>query len=517
MPIVQSGALNTTALVVPDLYVQIIPPQPALNGVPSNVVGLVGGASWGPLNTPTVFGSYAEFQGIFGPLVNATYDLGTAVAIAAQQGANSFVGVRVSDTTDVKATAVIGSTDITFTALYSGTTGNSLVVVISAGGASTTAWNVAVVLPGVLTENFTNITGTGNAFWVNLASAVNNGQGPLRGASQLVSAVAGIGSTAPAAGNTTFSGGTNGTSGLTSAMLVGSNGIPRTGMYQLQKQNVSVMYLADCTDDTQWTTVLGFAETIGAYAIQGITAGTTIAAAVTIAQTVGLDNAWFKIMHGDWLYWYDQVNQLTRLVDPAAFTAGKLGALDPSQSSLNKQLLGIIGSQTAGIVGTPQQNTYSSADLSTLFSAGIDVICLPAPGGPYWAVRGGINSSLNVAVNGDNYTRMTNYLASTLNAGMGIFVGMKITQTMDQEAVATISSFLSTLQQQGLLGDPNQPPPYKVIGGLGANTPNPFNRTSLGYYQINVAVTYSPINRFFIINLQGGQTVVTSQPLLSPT
>ena len=40
MPIVQQGSVNTTALVVPDLYVQIVPPQNlVLNGVPTNVVG----------------------------------------------------------------------------------------------------------------------------------------------------------------------------------------------------------------------------------------------------------------------------------------------------------------------------------------------------------------------------------------------------------------------------------------------------------------------------------------------
>ena len=43
MPIVQQGSINTTALVVPDLYVQIVPPQNlVLNGVPTDVVGVVG-------------------------------------------------------------------------------------------------------------------------------------------------------------------------------------------------------------------------------------------------------------------------------------------------------------------------------------------------------------------------------------------------------------------------------------------------------------------------------------------
>ena len=41
MPIFAQGTLNTTALIVPDLYVQIVPPQTLnLNGIPSNMVGL---------------------------------------------------------------------------------------------------------------------------------------------------------------------------------------------------------------------------------------------------------------------------------------------------------------------------------------------------------------------------------------------------------------------------------------------------------------------------------------------
>lgn len=516
MPIYPAGSINTSALVVPDLYVLIVPPQPAINGVPSNIVGVVGGASWGPLNSPIPIGSYSEFQTYFGALNNATYDAGTAVAIMQQQGASAFSVVRVSDGTDTKASYTLGTSpsEITFTALYSGTTGNSISVIISAGGASA-SWNVSVVLPGVLNELFVNITGMGNAFWVNVANAINNGQGPLRGVSQLISATASTGVTAATAATYNLTGGTNGMSGLTTTTEVGTNGVPRTGMYALLQQDISVLLLADATDQTQWSTILGFALTNGMYAMVPFAAGTSISTAITDIQSDGLDSFGIKAMHGDWLYWYDQVNQLTRLVSPASFAAGKIAALDPSQSSLNKQLFGISGSQTAGLVGSPQQYTYSSADLQALFSAGIDVICNPAPGGAYWAVRGGINTSLNAAVNGDNYTRLTNYIASTLNAGLGIFVGQKITSSMDQSAVATIGSYLSNLLQQSLLGDPNQTPlPYKVIGGLGAGTPNPQSLTGLGYYRINVAVTYAPINRFFIVALQGGQTVVTSQSLV---
>ena len=59
MPIVQQGSINTTALVVPDLYVQIVPPQNlVLNGVPTNVVGVVGTACWGPVGQPVIVGHH---------------------------------------------------------------------------------------------------------------------------------------------------------------------------------------------------------------------------------------------------------------------------------------------------------------------------------------------------------------------------------------------------------------------------------------------------------------------------
>ena len=107
MPIFQAGSLNTTALIVPDLYVQILPPNVLLiNGVPTNVIGCVGTASWGPVNTPVDVGggNMAQFASFFGPLVNRKYDLGTFVALAVLQGAQAFVCVRVTDGTDTPAT-----------------------------------------------------------------------------------------------------------------------------------------------------------------------------------------------------------------------------------------------------------------------------------------------------------------------------------------------------------------------------------------------------------------------------
>src|SRR6185312_340471 len=108
MPIVQAGSINTTALVVPDLYVQIVPPQNlVLNGVPTNVVGVVGTAQWGPLNQPSIVSNMADYAAQFGGIQNRKFDMGTQVATAVLQGAQNFRCVRVSDGTDVAASIVI--------------------------------------------------------------------------------------------------------------------------------------------------------------------------------------------------------------------------------------------------------------------------------------------------------------------------------------------------------------------------------------------------------------------------
>ncbi len=124
-------------------------------------------------------------------------------------------------------------------------------------------------------------------------------------------------------------------------------------------------------------------------------AGDTITNAVATMAAAGLDSYGAKLMFGDWLWWSDQVNNTVRLVSPQGFAAGRLANLSPEQSSLNKQIYGIIGSQSTGAPGSGQNTTYSSADLSVLLGAGLDLICNPQPGGSYWGVRGGNNTSSN--------------------------------------------------------------------------------------------------------------------------
>ena len=173
MPIVQQGSINTTALVVPDLYVQIVPPQNlVLNGVPTNVLGVVGTASWGPVGHPVIVATMADYAQSFGPIVARKHDMGTHVATAVQQGAQNFRCVRVTDNTDMAAQTVLPGTTINFTALHTGSLGNEVVLSLMPGSKADT-WRLTVSLPGLQPEVYDNIGGTGETFWRALASAVN--------------------------------------------------------------------------------------------------------------------------------------------------------------------------------------------------------------------------------------------------------------------------------------------------------------------------------------------------------
>jgi len=506
MPVFQEGSINTTALLVPDLYVQIVPPSVSLmNGVPTNGLGLVGTAPWGPVDSPVVVANMSDYAKAFGPIKNRKHDLGTITAASVIQGASNMRCVRVTDGTDAAATGVVTAPaestaaaivaainngmsslrgisqfvvasniigDVTLTALYTGTLGNSIQVGIGPGSKADTT-KVTISLPGQVPEVFDNI---------GVAAAV--------------------------AATVTLTGGTDGVATITSTVLVGSDVIPRKGMYALRNTAVSVAALADADDPDEFSLQVAYGLSEGTYMVLTGPAGETIAGAIAAKNSAGVDSYIAKLMLGDWCNFNDTVNGVTRLISPQGFMAGRLSNLSPEQSSLNKQVYGIVSTQS-----TAANKIYSNAELSQLAAAGIDVITNPAPGGNYFAARIGHNTSTDAVVNGDNYTRMTNYIAYTLNAGMGKFVGRLQTVSERREAKNTIESFLAAMETDGMIGAVNGGPGFQVI--LGASN-NPMSRVALGYQQCDVKVVYLSIVEKFIVNVEGGTSVsvttVSTQP-----
>lgn len=503
MPITQAGDLNLTAQVVPNVLVQIVPPQIQLiTGVATARIGFVGTASYGPVGVPVKIGSYSEQTRWFGPLQARPRDLGTLVACSVQQGASDLACVRVTDGTDTAATAVVPTDAITFTSKYSGSLGNQIKVSISAGSKPST-WRAKVDLAaaGYLTEVFDNIAGTGNAFWVNLAAAINGGQFGVRSSSEIIIASPGAGTTAPSATTYTLTGGTDGVSGVTDTSLIGQDTAPRQGMYALRGSGASIVALAECTTQTTWAAQVAYGRSEGAYMLLIGPAGETVSSAVTAKATAGIDDMAAKVLLGDWVYWLDTTSgQPDRMVSPQGFVAGRYAVLSPEQSGLNKPIYGVVGTQR-----TRLNRPYSDADLTALGQSGIDVITNPVPGGAYFGLRFGRNSSSNPSIRTDPHTRLTNYIAATLDRGMGIYVGKLNSSDVRRQCKVTLDSFLGAMLGLGMVED---------FSTVCDESNNPPNRRALGYLQANVQVRYYGIVETLVISLEGGATVqITRQGL----
>ncbi|MHA3052525.1 hypothetical protein [Acinetobacter sp. ANC 4640] len=508
MPIYQAGNLNTAALTAPDLYVQIVPPKTRfINGVATDILGIVGVASWGPVNSPFLIGSAADAQRFIGSPQVRKYDLATAVAVSLQLGASNIRAVRVTDGTDIAAsialkdTATTPATGATITAIYSGTTGNSIQATISAGTA-VNSFKLTINLPGLAPEIYDNITGTGAAFWQNLVNAVNNGQYGIVGPSKLVVATIGVGTAAPNVVTTyTLTGGTDGATTLTDAVMVGTDGAgnARKGMYSLRGTGAQVVNLVDVTDSTQWPAMLTYGLSEGAYVITQGPAGASYSTVSTSLNTAGADGYALKVLVGDWVYWYDQVNGISRMLSPATFSAAKIASLAPHISALNKPLSNVVGTQRQ-LANQP----YSLSEIGAVNTSRLDVITNPCPGGNYFGHRSGLNVASNPTQNGDTYTRMTNFISLTLAAAFGYVVGLNQTGDLRREAKSTLQAFLANLEQQGMIGDPNGGPAFSVQ--IDASN-NPDSRVALGYMQADVQVKYLNVVRYFLINVEGGGSV----------
>lgn len=500
MAIVQQGSTNPGGLIVPGFTYSISAPKvPAINGVPTNKMTIVGTAPWGPVNQPVAVSDIASYERVFGKIQNRKHDAGTLLAIAAEQGANHFDVIRVTDGTDTKATKVhqvSATAAITLTAINSGSFGNNIQFSFLTGSKASTIKTV-IGIPGIVTEVYDNLPTTD--FWPALVSAINAGNTLYAvKPSELVTATVGTSTTAPTlnAGAVNLAGGTDGVTTITAAVLVGTDGVTPTGMFAARKRGSSILVLTDADDSTSWTAQVAFGLAEGMTIVGTAPSAASASTVIASKQTAGIDSPSFWLFDGNWKLWNDRFNGVTRVVSNQGFAAGRLAALSPEQSPLNKPLFGIVGAQ---------KTAYTDAELALLFSAGVDVITNPAPGGDYWAVRGDYNTSSNAATNGLNYPRMTNFIAATLDKAMGREVGRVINTDTFQSVTAALKHFLSGLESQGVLArQEDGSMPFSVRCDA---SNNPQSRTSLGYLQAEVRVRYQSITRFFNVISEGGQTV----------
>lgn len=348
MTVYLNGNINAAALVVPDAAVVLLNPDVRLvNGQPTNVFGVVGSASWGPVNSPEVIGDYAAYAAMFGPLKNRKYDMGTIIATAVMQGATNFRCVRVTDGNDLAASVTVQVNCLTLTSKYTGSLANGDQVVIGAGSRAN-SWRVSIIRPGARSEVFDNLAEglTGAAAWAAIATAINSGAGALRGPSEFVTASVGGGAAAPVAATHTLSGGADG--------AVETPAVKATATQQ-----------ANC---------LTYVSTVGGVAGNGRTvqlaAGTTLNTwKVVINGTETIDNIGLGLTgNALWSAIADAINGR-----PSAFVVAVLGAGTATPSAGTVTLAGgvdAIGGLTdaalLGVNSSPRTGMYalSGADCS---------------------------------------------------------------------------------------------------------------------------------------------------------
>lgn len=391
------------------------------------------------------------------------------------------------------------TTGATFTSKYSGSLANTDTVQILPGSAASSL-KVIVARVGQTPEVFDNIVGTGLAAWTNIVSAINNGT-VTHGPSNYVVATVGTSTTTPLGTQTyTLTGGTDGASGVNNTNLLGVDGTNRTGMYAFRGTGPAMLLLTDCTS-AAWATMESLCIQEGFYGIVAGTSGeyTNLATVAANKASAGVDTYGLKVMVGDYLYFYDTYNGIpNRLVQPCPFMAGELSILGPQQSSLNKAISGIVGSQSS-LAG----HVYSTAEIQVLGQSQLDLIANPCPGGNYFGAQQGTNASSNAAINGDNYTRMAAYLDYSFASVAGQFVGRIQTVGEQQEVLNVFDNFLNSIwkSKPALISNPQGTQPFQVL--LGA-TPT---QQAQGYQILNIAVQLGPIIRIFQVNVTVGQTV----------
>ena len=245
------------------------------------------------------------------------------------------------------------------------------------------------------------------------------------------------------------------------------------------------------------------------YAMLTTASGDTISNAVSTRVSAGIDDFPSKLIVGDWPTFYDTYTGYSRLVSPQAIAIGIYGNLSPEQSALNKELRGVVATQRS-----TAQLLFSDAEIAVAEQGGVDIIVPPgnAPGGQYFTFITGRNTSSNTAGNGDEYTRMTFFIARSLQGPTtGQFIGQlqstKANDPLRQNAKFVLDSFF-----QGLV-DLNMIDAFATQCDL---TNNPPAMQAKGYLFAFCKIRYLNVVRYFVIQLAGGGNVQVNSSLSAP-
>jgi phage tail sheath protein FI len=500
---------NLNNLTVDDQYFMEVPVTLGGSNAPTGNIGLVGTFSRGPLNTPTLVTSYQQLVKQFGEVDSALALTGTLEArgIFKQGNANVYV-VRIDGkTANASAPASVVLKDsqstpgtvLTLTAATNGTWANSLNAVVSAGTLNGT-FRIDL-LYGDESESWDNLViqqpGTPIAGAV-LASAVFGQNGQMGLSKLALGTYPGTANTnMPKPGTYAFTGGTDG-AGAEPTDYIGANtnGV-KTGLYALDSAPINIILAAGQSDPTVIQALIDNCNRITQ------NGGLPRLAVVTFPKSTPISGLSALVSSYDtervipaypWVQILEPITNTTPTVSPLGYMAGLLAQLKPHQSTGNKPIVGVLGTDPNLNIGPD--------DLVKLASLQINAVGVTTPAGTI-GVRGGFN--LNKSGDSQLYVRrMKDYIDQLVFMVGGLFVDEPITDDLMRQVRQSIDNILQPMKDPSAVKD-KMIADYRIICD---KTNNPDDSVAQNRLICDYAVKLLNMDRFMIFRTQIGSGVV---------
>jgi phage tail sheath protein FI len=413
-----------------------VPPPSVVSATSTNIAITVGQFPWGPAEVLTYPSTIGAFYQTFAP--RGMDRTGSAHLGVIRKGWGILGAVRVQDPNAVKAQATISSIAptplFTVIAIAAGTAGNSLIVTIGAASdANANHFNMTVSVSGAsgtTSEIYTNlnISGVGADVLPNFTNSVLLGT--------FTKLAAGL----PAVGNTTFSGGTNGTT--TSNHYVGTPGGADFGFALLEGDNTISHVFTDDPGNTLRPAVNnglvahGELMTDRIVYLSGNSGQTAAQAQADVANYRSIRACYVDA----WAYLFDDTDGTKRLAPGASWAASVASQLPPSVSIAWKA--DFVSGMFAGMAGLEFDRGNGRAQNT---ASGITTLMKRQTGG--FAFEAAKNTSLTAGQTNLTRTRMGIYMARSVVASWQPFVDAPNVAFFADDMMQGLDTFLSQLKR----------------------------------------------------------------------
>jgi phage tail sheath protein FI len=476
-------------------------PRAVITPVGTGVAALVEQLPWGPAQTLITPDSRASLFNTIAPPGMARTGSGYLAII--RKAFPTLKVLRVLGTAAVAASAVINKTGptalVTIGLKYPGTTGNSVVVTISAAtDGDTNHFNITASVTGpsgLTTETLHNWNVSGIGADTTLTAAQLQ---QLRLIGSVTKNSAGV----PILGSTTCSGGTDGTIAATQYV-----GTPQTGDAGLAKlegdRTIRHVFVGDPGNAIRASVNAGLKAhadlvTDRAVYINGNTAQTSANARTDAALYQSQ-----RVVYCDpWVWIRDDVSQALQLVPSAPFAASVASQLPPSTSIAWKG--DVVGTMLGGIVDL-ETDRGDGAGLNT--AAGVATFIKEETGG--FRIEAGVTTIAPANPAKKNLTRTLTgiYIAASVKQSLRPMTDMPNLPVYQQSIVDAVTTFMEGMKKNATKEDAVFLPHVRdfAIGDLGAE--NPQTDLDNGDFTLPLdAKTSSSMERIFL-NINYGETV----------